>query len=384
MKKLFVFFCVLLLVGQISFGQGTLNVRLAVSGAQLAAANANPDPTKASPGRLGVIPDGRLILSDYSTANNEIFLVDVSVNPPVFTKVIDTDALKLKVDQENGPDPAPTAMTPRALRADSDGHVIILTGDSEVSYLFHVDPQTQPPTVTLVSGLDRPFPLPVSSIGGTSTMAVLGTTAYIPLNDRFGAYNGDSIVKIDLHSPDGGKTAATEVISASQLEAVVGVGQDIDLNDAAARPSKGTLLVINSGRAQSNDDILEIDPVTRSVSVLVAATDIEADLQTTDVGYTGIDVGPNDVIYLANAYGTAGEPPARGIIAVANPGGGKGDATLFASQAEILAPPGIPNISGAPITSLSYQNAGLAVSPTTGEVFFVERNSSGVIGVRRV
>jgi hypothetical protein len=388
MKTLWTFLSLLALASPFSLAQGTLLIRMAVTGSQLAAANATEDPTRASPGRLGVTAEGKLLLSDFSDpANNEIFLVDVSVAPPVFTKVTDTATLKKKVDDANGPDPAPTAMTPQTLDVDSDGHVIILTdgADPEVAYLFHVDQTVTPPVVTLVSGLDRPF-LPLSSassIEGNRSMAVIGHTAYITLNDRFNAFNGDSIVKIDVHSPDGGKTAAMDFVSQSQLEAVVGVGQDIDLNDIAVRPAKGTLVAINSGRAQSNDDLLEIDPRTGVVSLLVAATDIEADLATTDVGYSGIDIGTNDVIYLANAFGTSGQPPHRGIIAIANAGGGRGDATLFASQAEIIASPTVRTISGAPITSLSYQNAGLAVSPTTGEVFFVERNTSGVIGLRR-
>lgn len=388
MKRLWVIFLLLPLGSSLSLGQGTLVIRMAITGAQLAAANSTPDPMRAAPGRLGVTADGKLLLSDFSdTANNEIFIVDVSVSPPVFTKVTDTATLKQKVDNENGPDPAPTAMTPQTLDVDRDGHVIILTdgADPELAYLFHVDQTATPPVVTLVAGLDRPF-LPVSSVSsieGNRSMAVIGHTAYITLNDRFNAFNGDSIVKIDVHSPDGGKTAATELVSQSQLEAVVGVGQDIDLNDIAVRPAKGTLVVINSGRRESNDDLLEIDPQTGAVSVLVAATDIEADLGTTDVGYSGIDIGPNDIIYLANAFGTSGQAANRGIIAVANAGGGKGDATLFASQAEVIADPNVRTISGSPITSLSYQNAGLAVSPVTGEVFFAERNTAGVIGLRR-
>jgi hypothetical protein len=385
MKKLFVFFCLLLLVSPVSFGQGTLEIRLAVSGQMLAAANSSTSPTSARPGRLGVTQDGKLLLSDFSdSANNEVFLFDEMATPPL-AKLTDTATLKAKVDAANGADPAPTAMTIQTLDVDSDGHLVILTdgADPEVAYLFHYDIQTK--ALTLVSGLDRPF-APVStasSIEGNRSMAVVGTIAYITLNDRFNAFNGDTIVGIDVHAPDTGKAVATELVSQSKLEAVVGVGQDIDLNDIAVRPSKGTLVAINSGRAQSNDDILEIDPKTGTVSVLVAATDIEADLKATDVGYTAVDVGTNDVIYLANAFGTSGEPATRGIIAIANPAAGKGDATLYASLAEIIASPNVRNISGAAITSLSYQNAGLAVNPKTGEVAFAESNTSGVIGVRR-
>jgi hypothetical protein len=385
MKKLFAFFCLAVLASTVSFAQGTLQIRLAVSGQLLAAANSHTGPTTARPGRLGVTQDGKLLVSDFSdSASNEIFIFDETANPPL-TKLTDTATLKAKVDAANGADPAPTAMTIQTLDVDSDGHLVILTdgGDPEVAYLFHYDIQMK--TLTLVSGLDRPF-APIStasSIEGNRSLAMIGTMAYISLNDRFNAFNGDSIVAVDVHAPDTGRATATELVSQAKLEAVVGVGQDMDLNDIAARPSKGTLVAINSGRAQSNDDILEIDPKTGVVSVLVAATDIEADLRATDVGYTGVDVGANDVIYLANAFGTSGEPATRGIIAIANPAAGKGDATLYASLAEIIASPNVRNISGAAVTSLSYQNAGLAVNPKTGEVAFSESNTSGVIGVRR-
>lgn len=148
------------------------------------------------------------------------------------------------------------------------------------------------------------------------------------------------------------------------------------------------MVVINSGRAQATDDLLEVDPETGRVSLLVAATDIEADLNIPDVGYYGVDVGPDDVIYLLNTFGTSGHPATRGIVAVRNAGGGKGDATLFASEAEIIADPSIRNRAGNPVTRLSHQNAGFAVSPVTGEVFLVDSSGAtqinGIIGVRRV
>ncbi|MCS6816648.1 MAG: hypothetical protein N0A16_12195 [Blastocatellia bacterium] len=365
-----------------------LVVRLAVSGDHIAEKTLSKG---ARPGRLSATPDGRLIFTDFSdAANNEVFIADVSVTPPIITKVTDTATLRAKVDAENGGDPAPAVMTLQTVEVDEDGHIIILTdgGGDELAYLFRVDPRSG--EVALISGLDRPFmPIqPISSIEGNRSMAVLGTTAYILLNDRFGAFNGDSIVKIDVHAPDGGRTAASELVSQAQLEAVIGVGQDIDLNDAAVWPSRGTLVVINSGRAQATDDLLEVDPRTGKVSLLVAATDIEADLGIPDVGYSGVDVGSDDAIYLLNTFGTSGHPATRGIIAIRNAGGGKGDATLFASEAEILANPSIRNRAGSPVSRFFHQNAGFAVSLVTGEVFFVDSSgaaqTNAIIGVRRL
>ena len=151
------------------------------------------------------------------------------------------------------------------------------------------------------------------------------------------------------------------------------------------------MVAINSGRPPATDDLLEIDPERRTVSLLVAATDIEADLEIPDVGFSGIDIGPGDVIYLANTFGTSGHPATRGIIAIRNARDGQGDASLFASQAEILASPEIRSVTGSPVTELRYQNAWLAVHPVPGEVFFTESDTArprtqtnGIIGVRRV
>jgi hypothetical protein len=383
----------LLLLGLPSWGQGTLVVRLVLSGEQIAAAKGESDPTKVLPFRLAATADNRLVFSDHGVRENILIFEVYSITPQQIVKITDTAALRATVDELNGDEPAPSVMSVQALDLDAEGHLVILTDgpDPELAYLFHVDRRTG--KIDVVSGLDRPFlpGAPISSIEGNSSMAVLGTTAYILLSDRFGAFFGDSIVAIDVHSATDGKGVATEVISTAQLEAVIGQGQDIDLNDIAVRPTRGTLVVINSGRAQATDDLLEVDPVQKTVSLLVAATDIEADLGIPDVGFSGIDVGPNDVIYLMNTFGTPGHPATRGIIAIANAKDGQGDATLFASQAEILASPEIRSVTGSPVAELRLQNAGLAVHPVTGEVFFTESDSrsprtqtNGIIGVRRV
>lgn len=373
--------------------QEVLVVRLLLSGTQIAAVKAESDPTKVLPFRLAATANNRVFFSDHGDRENIGIFEAYSITPREIMKITDTATLRAQVDALNGAEPAPLVMSVQALDLDEDGHLIILTDGAspEQAYLFRVDRQTR--EVALVSGLDRPFGgAAVSSIEGNRSLAVVGTTAYITLNDRFGSPTGDSVVALDVHSASDGKGRATEVISASQLESVTGQAQsDIELNDIAVRPLRGTLVAINSGRSSSSDDILEIAPVEKSVSLLVAATDIEADLGIPDVGFSGIDVGPEDVIYLANAFGTPGHPATRGIIAVRNARDGRGEASLFASQAEILATPEIRSVTGDPVAELRFQNAGLAVHPITGEVFFTESDTgsphahtNGIIGVRRV
>jgi hypothetical protein len=393
-RTITMFFCSATLLAPFGFGPEALVVRLVLSGEQIAAAKGESNPARIAPFRLAATADNRLFFSDHGDRDRIVIFEAYSITPREVVMITDTASLRAKVDELNGDDPAPDRMSVQALDLDRDGHLIILTdgADPEQAYLFHVDRKTK--EVALVSGLDRPFlpAAPISSIEGNRSLAVLGTTAYITLNDRFGAFSGDSIVAIDVHSATDGRGVAQEVISAAQLEAVTGQGQDaIELNDIAVRPSRNTLVAINSGRAQSNDDILEIDPQAGTVSVLVAASDIEADLGIPDVGFSGIDVGPEDVIYVMNTFGTSGHPATRGIIAIRNARDGQGEASLFAPQAEILASPEIRSVSGTPVTELRLQNAGLAVHPITGEVFFTESDlgrpttqTNGIIGVRRV
>lgn len=382
-KKCVAVMSILILANVMSFGQSTTDIRLAISAAQLAAANSNPTEGAASPGRLGMTADGKLLVVDFSDRNNdELFSVDITTNPPTFRRIVGEAELKAKIDAHNGANPAPSVLTFQSVDVDSDGDIIVLTdgADPEKAFLFSINPETL--AITLLSGLDAPPGL--SSIEGNRSLAVSGTTAYITLNDRFLSVLGDAIVKIDTHSPDGGTTAAEEFTSNAQLEAIIGVGNDIDVNDIAVNPKTGNLIAINSGRADSNDDILEIDINTGEPRLLVRATDIEADLGTADVGYSSVGADADGTIYLSNAFGPSGDPTDDGIIAIRNPGNGAGEASVLASEAQIIADPDIRDINGMPVTDLRYENSSLVVSGS-GTVFVSEsRNVRGVISISRV
>lgn len=371
-----------------------LQVRLVIPGATLVTLSGTSDPARALPGRLLATANNRLFFTLTSDATTTDIYEVYSITPQDFVKVTDTRSLREKVDSLNGSDPAPAGMTVQALDVDSDGHLLILTDGpntgalAEQAYLFRVDLRTK--ALALVSGLDGSPG--ASSLEGSTAMAVLETTAYITLNDFFGSITGDSIVAIDVHAPDGGKTPATLLTSASQLMAAVGGPSDvIALNDIAVRSATQTLVVLNSGSRDATDDILEVIPTTGQVSVLVAATDIEADLEIPDVGFSGIDVGPRDLIYLANAFGTPGYLATRAIIALADAAGGRATASVYASEREILSVPSIRDMAGNTLRQLGFVNGGLGVHPITGEVFFTETDvrspathTNGIIGVQRV
>lgn len=153
---------------------------------------------------------------------------------------------------------------------------------------------------------------------------------------------------------------------------------------AAAIPP--IITAIGSQGGKSEDSSVRSSPI-----VLVAATDIEADLGIPDVGFSGIDVGPRDLIYLANAFGTPGYLATRAIIALADAAGGRATASVYASEREILSVPSIRDMAGNALTQLGFINGGLAVHPITGEVFFTETDvrsptthTNGIIGVQRV
>jgi hypothetical protein len=360
-KKGFAVGSILVLTSLMAFGQGSPEIRLAISAAQMIMAS---NGTTAFPIRLGLTKDGKLLLVDSGDRNNEkVVAWDITTTPPT-PKVIVTEAqLKAKIDAVNGADPAPQVLTIQSVDVDGDGDVIILTDGSntatppEYGYLFNVNPQTS--AIKLLSGLDAPPGL--SSVEGNRSLAVSGETAYITVNDRFGAVLGDAIVRIDADGPDGGKTAAEQFTSNDQLLVAIPSG-DIDVNDIAVNPKTGNLVAINSGTATSNDDILEIDIITGVPRVLVSAADIKADLGTSDVGYSSIGADADGAIYLSNQFGPSGDPTNRAIIAIKNPGNGAGDASLPASQAQIVGTAGLVAADNQPLTDVRYQNSGLVVA----------------------
>jgi len=378
-RTIFILIGITLWMGLSVMAQG-LVINMAITGRQLADANQANGGRRdlAAANRLAFTDDG-LVVSDNSDPNNErVYLVDLDTNPPTFTLLVDETKLKDKVDQFAA---RPAGLTIRGLKVDDQGNIIIASdsGAPEIAFLFRVNPQTK--EVALLSGLDRRTP---SSIEGIAALAVIGTTAYLGLDGFFGAITGDSIVAVSTTGPDGGQAAATVLVSEAALRSVVPAG-DIAIRDMEwLHGSEGAinrLVAVNSATAGANDDILAIDLSTGGVFVFVAAADIEKDLNTSDIGPSAMAVDPNGMIYLINKFGMGAADD--GIIAVANPGGGVGTATLLASRQQITSAPAVRDIRGRAISTLEFIDGNSMVAPSPGEVLFSEGNSDGVIRMRQ-
>jgi hypothetical protein len=377
-RTIFVLIGVILLMGMSVLAQGPV-INMAITGRQLADVNQANGGRRdlAAANRLAFTDDG-LVVSDNSDLNNErVYLVDIDTNPPTFTLLVDETKLKDKVAEFAT---RPVLLTIRGLRVDSQGNIIIATdgGSGEVAFLFRLNPRAG--ELALLSGLDGT----PSSIEGLTALAVAGTTAYVALERGFGAPSGDSVVAVSTVGPDGGKAAATVLVSEAALMRVVTSG-DIAIRDIEGLRGSGSainqLVAVNSATAGANDDILAIDLSTGAVSVLVAATDIEADLGVTDIGPSAMAIDPNGTIYLINKFGVGTADD--GIIAVANPGNGAGTATLLASRQQIISAPTVRDIRGRAITALEFIDGNSMIAPALGEVLFSEGNSDGVIRVRQ-
>jgi len=170
-----------------------------VTGRQIATANGTD---VASPNKIAVTNDGHYVFTDTSdNANERVYLVDVSTNPPTLTLLTDENALRAKVDAVNGAAPEPAAVSIQGLGVDEDGDIIIASDQSgnEMGLIFHLDSETG--EIRLLAGLDGP-PLQ-TSVEGIGTIAVRGRTVYVILEANFGALNGDTVatVSVDAESP---------------------------------------------------------------------------------------------------------------------------------------------------------------------------------------
>ncbi len=335
---------------------------------------------RAAPDEMTLTGDGRFVITDRSSDDmvERVYLIDASTEPPTFTLVTDTEALKDKVDEVNGRFRGrPAELTIQALGVDEDGDIIIASdGRDETGYVFRVDPEEK--TIVLLAGRDGPAG--VTSVEGIAAMAVRGRTIYLVLEERFGAVNGDTVATVSVDAPDGGKTPAETLVSEDAFRQLLGLDDPLAFRVIGFLPN-GHLVLANSAAAAASDDLLEIDVTTGAVSLLVAATDIEADLGTPDIGPNAGGIDPDGTIYLTNAFGTGQTDD--GVIVIRNAGGGQGDASLLASEAMIIGSPNIFDINGDPIGGL-FILSGSGVSPARGTFVFAEGNCDCLIRLREV
>lgn len=345
-----------------------------VTGRQIADANGT---NVAAPNKVAVTANGYVFTDISDAANERVYLADVSTTPPRITLLTDENALRDKIDAVNGAMARPAAVSIQSVGVADDGSIILASDQSgaESGMIFRVNPQTR--NITLLAGLDGPPTQ--TSVEGIAFIAVRGKTIYVVLEANFGALNGDSIAIVSVDAPDGGRTPAQEFVGEAELRNILGFTDPLAFRPVGFLPN-GNLVISNSAAAAASDDILEINTQTGAVTLLVAATDIEADIGAADIGPNGGAVDTDGTLYLTNAFGVGDTDD--GVIIVRNPGGGRGNAAMLATEAQIIASPSIVNPAGDPITGLFIINAS-AVSPRRGTVVFADGNCDCLIRIRQ-
>jgi hypothetical protein len=325
-----------------------------------------------------VTAGGNYVFTETSdTANERVYLADVSTDPPTIRLITDENALRDKIDAVNGSAGRPAAVSIQSVDVDEDGQIILGSDQSgaESGMIFRVNPATG--AITLLAGLDgEPTQ---TSVEGVGFIAVKGRTVYVILEANFGALNGDTIATVSVDAPDGGQTPAEEFVSEDAFRAVLGLTDPLAFRPVGFLPN-GNLVISNSAAGAASDDVLEINLETGAVSLLVAATDIEADIGASDIGQNGGAVDSNGTLYFTNAFGVGDTDD--GVIVVRNAGNGQGDASMLATEAQIIASPNIVSTNGDPITGLFIITAA-AVSPGPGTVVFVDGNCDCLIRIRQ-
>jgi len=207
-------------------------------------------------------------------------------------------------------DPIALQINIQTVRFNADGNIIVYTRNSagtdaqgDQGTLLAIEP-TAPYTIhvlaTAKNGGNTPVP-------GGMGMVMNGNTAYI-LNDNYYFPNlAEGIYAIST-SPvvDDGSKTTTLIVDSAALQAASGDSSSaLALSDGVMLDAN-TMILINSGVTASNDNLVKVDlSGTPTASLYVAATDIEADLGTTDVGFTAITADPSGKVYLHNYYGNS-------------------------------------------------------------------------------
>lgn len=251
------------------------------------------------------------------TVSENILLLDPSQALGSQATLIATAAdIKASVDAANGSsaDYVAADLAIQGLGFNTAGKLIAYVDDgTNAASLISIEPVT-PFTINVLStSVDGA----ASPVEGGSGILMDGNTAYLLVERDFGAAE-DAVLAVDTSTiVNDGSLSATTVIGETDLLAATGeTDADLRLN-CGTTLSATELLVINSGRASSNDDILKITLGSpNTVAPFVLATEIEAETGDADVGMNAIAVAPNGDIFLGNAFGANNVGMDDGLIVI--------------------------------------------------------------------
>ncbi|GAB4324631.1 MAG: hypothetical protein Kow0059_20350 [Candidatus Sumerlaeia bacterium] len=254
---------------------------------------------------LTALSDGRFIVAD--DLNDKLLLLDPNgATPTDKVKVManQTDIFNA-IDSANGTSPAPTVYSPRGSGVNSAGKFLFYSdGASEPGTVIALEP-TAPYTISVLSTSVNGNPSPVE---GGAGMWVGGNTAYLLVERNFGAAE-DAVLKLDVSTiVNDGSLVPTTLTGETDLLTATGEASNSSLAvncTEGISPSATEIIVGNSGSGSSNDNLISINVSTGAASLYLQATDIEADLPDSDIGFSDIAISPNGDIILTNSFGGA-------------------------------------------------------------------------------
>jgi hypothetical protein len=276
-------------------------------------------------GALAVNSSGTIYCVDLDGTDRILRITPGS--PNVVEVMADNDDIIAAAELVNGTT-SMTAFNPRGIAVDSDGDIIVVgftnvnNGDTIVS-LTDTVPATITVLQTSVDGAD-------SGIPGSSSLTVVGTTAYVGLDDSFGV--ADDLVTLDTNA-SGPSATVTTLVTQATLEALPGqVASEVAFNSLSNDGSDvfGTL----SDAAESTQDVARITSAG-VVTIVASGADITAALQlldgtVTDNGSGAIAVDGEGDIWVSNSFGDGIFED--GILQITSSGVDAAPATLISNQ----------------------------------------------------
>lgn len=274
----------------------------------------------AQPEDIAVDATGRIFVADEQGNTERIIRFDSNGTNGVL--VADEAAIIAAVELVNGT-ASYTATTIRDMGIAADGDLIVVadSGSPETGIVLSILPNS-PFTITVLSCAVDAGASPVEGFG---VMAMIGNTAYIALNDGFGAAE-DAIYTFDTNASGAPNIAPVNVVSEASLNTAFGVtgAATNPLNLGPITASGTNLYLADSNGSGTSDNIVVINTLTNTASSLRTKAQIQTDLGISDdLGYVGLAVvGGN--LYANNTFGAGSALDAMIRIPVAG-----GAATLI-------------------------------------------------------
>lgn len=277
-----------------------------------------------------VAPNGTIYVVDSVEVGNDRIIKVVPGSPNTVSVLTTEDDIVAAVDAANGTGGF-TDFSLAGQGVAADGDLILVNGDSASDEVVVAVNQTSGAITVIYTPIDGAS----SDIEGGVSATVIGNTVYVGRYSSYGASEND-VVMIDTNDSSAPSATVSQLVSEASISAVNGA---VDNMSSLANDGTNVIGAI-SGAGGSTDNIFQITP-GGTISLHVAATDIEADLSDTDIGISGLAVDNAGRIWFHQAYG--GATYDDGVVLVENAGSGIGDATGF-TDAVISAQLGIGDL----------------------------------------